>query len=162
MWVLHLGIPLKEENQIYEPRVSFYSAGKNCLQNILSSSFHLFIHLFLLSSLRPSLPHPLFPPSHPLCHPSFTPSPPHSFLCNSVSLSDQHSYSNSKSVLCALHGSDAILMSFPPSPPWVNNSLDSAFNASNSWTFLQIYVKCSSPLPLQVSLANGTFQSRGK
>lgn len=111
MWVLHLGIPLKEENQIYESRVSFYSAGKNCLQNILSSSFHLFIHLFLLSfppSFSPTPPFPSFSSSLPPILHSLSPS----FLSfNSVSLPVQHSYSNCKSVLCALHGSDTILMS---------------------------------------------------
>ena len=36
MWVLHLGIPLKEENQIYESRVNFYSAGKKNACRIFS------------------------------------------------------------------------------------------------------------------------------
>lgn len=62
MWVLHLGIPLKEENQIYESRVNFYSAGKKMLAEyslLILSCVHWFAPSFHPSILLSHTPFPL-------------------------------------------------------------------------------------------------------
>ena len=62
MWILHLGIPLKEENQIYESRVSFYLAGKKLLAEyslFFLSFVHWFVPSFLPSILLSHTPLPL-------------------------------------------------------------------------------------------------------